>query len=266
MHFQRELAMAMFKKLVRKVVPKPVRRAVNQRLGRLKPQTVAQGWDKFATSGASDDQAHVGDQWNTPEQFGVKGVSPEEYPAFLDKHFIRPFFGDQCGVMLEIGPGGGRFTSFLIDRCTRIIAADTSPAMLKLLKKRFEGDGRLQPILLDGSGVPQVADRSLDTAFSWGVFVHLQHWDVFNYFTELKRTLKPGGKAIIQTANMDNDFGWQKFLKDLPTSLNRHKRPGSFSVMTPELMRMFIERAGLTAVDVVTGTIPRDCVALIQAP
>lgn len=48
--------------------------------------------------------------------------------------------------------------------------------------------------------------------------------------------------------------------------MNRHKLPGTFTVMTAELMREFVERAGLQLVDAVTDAVPRDCISLIRQP
>jgi hypothetical protein len=69
------------------------------------------------------------------------------------------------------------------------------------VRKRFEGRPAVETLLFDGHGLRGVADSSLDAAFSYGVFVHLQPWDIYNYLVELRRTRKPAGKAIIQRAN-----------------------------------------------------------------
>jgi ubiquinone/menaquinone biosynthesis C-methylase UbiE len=170
------------------------------------------------------------------------------------------------GVLLEIGAGGGRFTSLLLPRCQRLIAADTSPAMLELLRRRFGDDGRVERLLLDGRGLTGVPDGSLDAAFSYGVFVHIQHWDIYNYLVELRRTLRPGGRAIIQHANSFSELGWGKFLHDVPQSLGLHKQPNTFTVMTPDLMRELAGRAGLVLDDCVTDVVRRDCISLLRKP
>jgi ubiquinone/menaquinone biosynthesis C-methylase UbiE len=169
--------------------------------------------------------------------------------------------------MLEIGPGGGRFTEILLPKCDHLIAADTSPTMLDILRERFPSAGeKLQCMLLDGKGLSAVDDASVDAAFSYGVFVHLQHWDIFNYLCEFARVLKPGGRAIIQHPNTFSELGWQKFLIDVPISLDTHKLAGSFCVMTPELMNGFVTRAGLRVDRFIEDVVRRDCITLLTRP
>jgi SAM-dependent methyltransferase len=208
----------------------------------------------------------MGDQWNAPERYGMDGVSSEEYLSVIEEKAIEPFLGGDCGTVLEIGPGGGRYSAVLLRRCDRLIAADTSKAMLKLLNKRFEGESRLETMHIDGTGVPKVPDHSVDVVFSFGVFVHLHEWDFYNYLTEMKRVLKPGGKAFIQHANTESELGWEKFLRDLPRTVSKHKPFSTFSVMTPAMMRMFVERAGMEVIDIRNDVQPRDSITLIKAP
>jgi SAM-dependent methyltransferase len=230
-----------------------------------KPQrpTVAEGWEAYARR--HRDREDVGDEWNQPEVIGVDVASPEEILPYLDRVVFAPFLGT-CDVLLEIGPGGGRFTEILLPKCRRLIAVETSQTMLELLQQRFHGDERLEYHLADGRGLGSVASASVDAAFSYGVFVHIQHWDIFNYLVELERVLKPGGRAIIQHSNTLSELGWELFTKQVERQLNRHKLPFTFTVNTPGLMREFVARAGLECVDTVTEVARRDCITLIRKP
>src|SRR5207244_8520763 len=104
---------------------------------------------------------------------------------------------------------------------------------MEILAERFKDEQTIEYLLLDGYGLAGVDDGSVDAAFSYGVFVHLQHWDMFNYLCELHRVLRPGGRGIIQHPNTLSELGWARFVEDLPGSLNRYKRGATFSVMTP---------------------------------
>ncbi len=227
-------------------------------------KTVAEGWEDFARR-AGRQEAPVGDVWNDPALMGLDAESPEDVVPYLDRTVFEPFFG-RCGVMLEIGAGGGRFTEVLLPRCDKLIAVDTSPTMIDLLHKRFAGDGRLECQLVDGHGLSRIADGSIDAGFSYGVFVHLQHWDIYNYLTELERVLKPGGKALIQHSNVLSELGWVKFTREVPKQLNKHKLPWTFIANTPQLMEELITRAGLECVELNTEVARRDCIALIRKP
>jgi SAM-dependent methyltransferase len=234
------------------------------KLGAPKSRTVAQGWEAYARRIAREG-AQVGEEWNNPAQMGLDVETSEDVVPYLDRTVIEPFF-KTCDVILEIGPGGGRFTEVLLPKCTKLIAVETSPTMLDLLRDRFAGDERLECQLVDGRGFGQVADDSVDAAFSYGVFVHLQHWDMYHYLAELRRVLKPGGKALIQHSNVFSDLGWAKFTREVPLQLNTHKLPYTFIANSPELMREFVTRAGLETIEMNTDVVRRDCIAFIRKP
>ena len=227
-------------------------------------RTIAEGWERYARRHIWQGGGDLGSEWTRPEQIGID-LPADKIFSYVDEHVFSPFLGT-CETLLEIGSGGGRFTEILLPKCHKLIASDTSPTMLKLLRKRFPGESKIECLLLDGRGLSPLRDHSIDRAFSWGVFVHLQHWDIYNYLRELKRVLKPGGKAIIQHPNTFSDLGWKHFLGELSASLNRPKLPTTFSLFTPEIMKEFTRRAGLELADCLIDVIHRDGISLIISP
>lgn len=109
-------------------------------------------------------------------------------------------------------------------------------------------------------------DGSVDAAFSYGVFVHLQHWDIYDYLVELRRVLRPGRKGIIQHSNTFSELGWEVFRAEVPRQLNRHKLPFTFVLTSPEVMRELVTRAGLECLDALTEVVRRDCITLFRRP
>lgn len=263
--------MPMLRRLARALLPTAAKRQILLKYGSIRPPTVAAGWDRYArnsrfgVAGGESGGQHLGDQWTTPEVLGVDSVRAEEFLDYLDRSMIAPFFGEG-GRVLEIGAGGGRMTQLLVRRCERVIAADTGRTMIRLLQRRFGDNPKVEYMRLDGRGLSQVADASLDKVFSYDVFVHLQPWDIFNYLTEIRRTLKPGGRVIIHHAHTLSPLGWQKFLSDVPINVGRHKTFDSFSVMTQELMRALAEGAGLQVVEQREDIVPRDAVVFLRKP
>jgi SAM-dependent methyltransferase len=251
------------------IIPLPIRRRLaTLRRQRATPpngsaweKTVAEGWEEVGRAFEGAGGERLGDVWNDPDAIGID-VPADRIVTTLDQRVFGPFLGS-CHTLLEIGAGGGRFTEVLLPRCERLIATDTSPAMLRMLRGRFGESERIDYRLLDGRGLAFLGDETIDAAFSYDVFVHIQHWDIYNYLREVRRVLMPGGKAIIQHANTFSELGWQRFVEDVPASLNRHKLLNTFTVMTPDLMVGFVERAGLRVVDIVTTVVRRDAITLI---
>jgi len=181
--------------------------------------TTSRGWERYAREHAGG--APLGDEWNRPEAIGID-VAPDEIVPHLDREVFAPFLGT-CETIVEIGPGGGRWTAILLPKCRRLIAADTSASMLAMLRRRFAGDARLVCVELDGLGLAPIADASADAVFSFDVFVHLPQWDVFNYLREIRRVLRPGGKAVVHHGNVFSELGWANFVGEIPYTVDRHK-------------------------------------------
>jgi SAM-dependent methyltransferase len=175
------------------------------------------GWERYAQD--HEGPAPLGDEWSDPAAIGMDVPADEIVPT-LDRELFAPFLGT-CDTIVELGPGGGRFTSVLLPKCRRLLAADTSATMLAMLRRRFAGDDRLECVPLDGQGLCPIADASADAVFAFDVFVHLPQWDAFNYLREIRRVLRPGGKAVIHHGNVFSDLGWANFVSELPV----HGRP-----------------------------------------
>jgi SAM-dependent methyltransferase len=231
--------------------------------GRRAPKTVATGWDTYAKQRRME--SRIGDDWNRARSMGLDVENPADVVGHLDRVVFTPFLGES-NVLVEIGPGGGRFTEVLVRNSRVVHAVDTSPHMIESLRARFGEDRGVVYHVADGRGLGMLADGSADAAFSYGVFVHLQHWDIFNYLTEVERVLRPGGKAIIQHSNTFSELGWRRFQAEVPRQLNRRKLRHTFTVNSPQLMAEFIHRAELEVVEMVTNVAKRDCIALLRKP
>jgi len=138
--------------------------------------------------------------------------------------------------------------------------------MLAMLRDRLGSDPRLKLLQLDGQGLGGIADASIDRVFCYDVLVHLQHWDIFHYLREIRRVLRPGGRAIVHTANTLSPLGWRKFEAEVELQRGRAKRPETFTPMTRELEEAFIDRAGLRQVRCITDVVRRDAIWWLERP
>ena len=209
--------------------------------------------------------APLGEEWNRPETVGAD-VPADQLVAHLVSTVFAPHLGDAAarGTLLEIGAGGGRFTQALLPFASRIVAADTAPSMVALLRERFAAEPRVEPLLLDGKGLGSLADGSVDAAFSYDVFVHLSPWVMGLYLMELARVLRPGAPVVVHHANTLSDLGWGRFVRDVER-LRRGERPDSrFTPMTPELFAAIARRAGLEVERCVTDVVRRDGITLAR--
>ncbi len=133
---------------------------------------------------------------------------------------IRPRISSfiPAGSILEIAPGHGRCTQFLLEVCDRLTIVDLVPECINACRNRFGERAGLTYAVNDGSTLPMVGDRSIDFAFTWDSLVHVEHDTMRSYTRELSRVLKPGGYAFIHHSNLGayadriGEFNWDKDL------------------------------------------------------
>jgi ubiquinone/menaquinone biosynthesis C-methylase UbiE len=108
------------------------------------------------------------------------------------------------GTVLEIGPGGGRWSVILAERADRLILVDVSPRVLEVARERLVYAPHVSYVRSAGSDLPGVEDASVDAIWSFDVFVHVAPVDQAGYLDEMARVLSPGGVALIHHADGRN--------------------------------------------------------------
>ncbi len=162
------------------------------------------------------DWGAAGDEWSP---------SPE-WKASLVRNILEKYVPDG-GRVVEIGPGGGRWTEYLQKRAAKLTGIDLSQACVDACAKRFAGCDNVEFYTNSGCDLPRIDDRSLDAIWSFDVFVHINRAEVEKYAAEFARALKPGGVGVIHHGNVGG------------------KRGGWRSDMTDTAMREVLEAAGL---------------------
>jgi SAM-dependent methyltransferase len=115
--------------------------------------------------------------------------------------------------VLEIGPGGGRWTEPLLRHAGAYVGIDISSTCVEHCRKRFGTDGRAQFFVGSGRDLAQVADASVDAIWSFDVFVHINGAEVQAYLKEFCRVLKPSGVAVIHHGSVGGaSGGWRSNL------------------------------------------------------
>ena len=134
---------------------------------------------------------------------GEEWTASEEWKQALVDEVLLPTI-PAGGTVVEIGPGGGRWSVLLAPRSERLVLVDVAQRPLDLVAERLRDAGNVEYVLTDGSAVAGVADASVDAVWSFDVFVHVAPGDQAGYLAEIARVLRPGGIAAIHHADGRN--------------------------------------------------------------
>lgn len=170
---------------------------------RPRPTSLVTGTSAFATPVPEPwDRSRRDEEWNDTTQ-------PAEWRASLIEHVLLPNLGEG-GAVLEIGPGGGRWSEILQRRADHLVLVDATERPLELCRERFAHATNVDYVLTEGATLPGIADRSLDFIWSFDTFVHIAPLDIASYLSETARALKPGGRAVIHhSGRFQRGPGWR---------------------------------------------------------
>jgi SAM-dependent methyltransferase len=144
---------------------------------------------------------------------GEEWSNSEEWKASLVRHVLEPNIPVGSRV-LEIGPGGGRWTELLLQRGKHVTAVDLTPECIAVCRERFKDARNIEYQVNDGRDLGFVPTGSIDRIWSFDVFVHIQTRDVENYVAEFPRILVAGGVAVIHHAKSGRATGWRSDMTD----------------------------------------------------
>ena len=104
--------------------------------------------------------------------------------------------------ILEIAPGFGRWTKFLVPACDEFIGLDLAPKCIEGCRVRFANAMHARFFTNDGSSLAAAEDRSIDLVFSFNSLVHAESDVIAAYVSEILKKLAPGGVAFIHHSNL----------------------------------------------------------------
>jgi SAM-dependent methyltransferase len=108
--------------------------------------------------------------------------------------------------VLEIAPGKGRWTQFLLHHAVEYCGVDLSPQCVGSCTSRFASYSRCRFYVNDGASLDFIADNSIDFAFSFDSLVHAELDVVESYCTQLLTKLTPTGVAFIHHSNAMKEY------------------------------------------------------------
>jgi ubiquinone/menaquinone biosynthesis C-methylase UbiE len=116
-------------------------------------------------------------------------------------------------VVLEIGPGFGRWTRKLIEISRHLIVVDVTEKCIDHCKDVFGDNDNVEFHVNDGRTLEFVGDNFVDFVWSFDVFVHIEPSDIASYLQEFQRILTRNGLVIIHHGVIGKtDFSWRSSL------------------------------------------------------
>jgi len=104
--------------------------------------------------------------------------------------------------VLEIAPGYGRWTRFLIPSCSDFLAIDLSPTCVAECRRMFQSAPHARFESNDGTSLDAAADGSYDLVFSFDSLVHAELEILEAYIPQILKKLAPKGAAFIHHSNL----------------------------------------------------------------
>lgn len=167
------------------------------------------------------------------------------------------------GLLVEIAPGYGRISSFLVGHCDRLIGIDLSEPCVEACAERFQNVSHASFRLTDGLTLTGIENGSVDLVVSFDSLVHADARVLAGYIGELARVLRPGAFAFLHHSNL---AAFIDSVSGEPTIENRHWRDPTVSAAS---VRELARHAGLscTLQEIVGwgGTELTDCFSLVVA-
>lgn len=206
-------------------------------------------WDKHPYFGQF---LYLGDEWGD-----------DRWVAYNVTTFVTPYV-TASDTVLELGPGGGRYTAQVLPSVAGLIGVDVSQEMIRRLTHRFTDQPHATFIKGDGRTLAGVEDASVDHVFSFNCFVQLELEDFFGYLLEIARVLRPGGRASLQYAEFSGLEGWKHFESHREAWSHDPSVRGRFHPLTLQTVDLLAERAGLICDR--NQSVARDAIVVLRKP
>jgi glycosyltransferase involved in cell wall biosynthesis/SAM-dependent methyltransferase len=108
------------------------------------------------------------------------------------------------GIILEMGPGAGRWSEYLQKIAKTLILVDSSDLYISICRKKFVKCQNISYQISSGQKLDSIPDESIDFIWAFDILLTINPGDVDRYIKEFARVLKPGGKAVVHHANDGN--------------------------------------------------------------
>jgi ubiquinone/menaquinone biosynthesis C-methylase UbiE len=193
------------------------------------------------------------ESWDAASQGYAEKVAPFLMETFAEEFIERLDVNDNTEA-LEVAAGSGALTAALAKRVKSLLATDFSPKMIEQVKLKINNAGltNVSFALMDGQAL-EVDDATMDrVACSFALMLFP---DRHQGFKEMKRVLRPGGKAVVSGwAGPDKFEVFGLFLAAIQQAFPDFPKPDSpppvFSLADLGSFKAQMEAAGFQNVEV----------------
>ena len=179
--------------------------------------------------------------------YGLHWGDPDKNPVhiYVRKRFITPYINSNS-VALEIGPGGGRWTKYLLE-FKKLYVIDPYQEILDELKKNYNKKNMVF-IKNNGTDFPRIPKKSIDFLFTYACFVHLEVKTIDKYLKNILKIINNNSKICIQYSDNDKELGRNK----------------SFTKNNPRIMRKLIIDNGYEIIDEYAESLKNSSIILFK--
>src|ERR1700686_285893 len=121
--------------------------------------------------------------------------SPEWKESLINnvlRQYIRP-----GGHILEIGPGAGRWTGVLVEMAGTFTAVDLAQSCIRICRQQYGDKSGTTFLVGNGQDLAGISDASIDSIWSFDVFVHINVGETIRYVNEFKRVMRSGSVGVV---------------------------------------------------------------------
>lgn len=154
--------------------------------------------------------------------------------------FRRLFDTLDTRATLELAAGHGRNTARMLAEVPveTVIVADPVAANVEYCRGRFSSDERVSVLQLNGVDLDPIGSETLTAVFCYDSMVHFDAMVVISYLLDIRRVLRPGGRALLHHSNLSANPGG-------PYGANPHAR----NFMPAGLVDHVAARVGMRVLD-----------------
>lgn len=179
------------------------------------------------------------------------GATDPILTGFHELEFIRRYAKVPGSSVVDIGCGIGRLTRHMLhENVSSYLGIDVVPQILQEAIDMAQSNSRFKFEIAKDCKIPQ-EDGTADIVVAFSVITHLIDEEVFEYFAEAKRVLKPGGVAIFSFLDFMNDGHRESFFRH--AGQHRFGHGDMLKFTTADVLAKFCEHLGFSSVEFVDG-------------